>query len=425
MHANSTRSDSALSTQTFRCVVALIAGLWTSSLALAQEQWIEVRKLTAKDGQTNAYLGSDVCLTAGRAIISAPLDHGAGPFAGAVYEFDSATGEQRRKMVEPVARVEGRFGRALACSGDVAIVGACESERAQIPGSSSYLCDLRDGTIVHRLYPSEPFDHSAFGISVAIDDELVLVGAPSGYLRHISTGAAYVFDLETGRQWLRLWTPDIDNETGFGATVALSGRNAIVSAYRDSRDAPNAGSVYVFDVVTGAQVHHLRPLDPVEGMAFGDAVAVHGDRVAISAYHDNVHGPNSGSVYLFDLVTGQQLLKIAPADGREGASFGRSVAIDDQRLVVGAAHDDENGFRSGAVYVFDLASGNQLAKLVASDGAESDQFGTSVDIEADRILVGARGVDDRGWLAGAAYVFERVHLLAEPDRRRAERFKTE
>ncbi|CAK0870067.1 unnamed protein product [Prorocentrum cordatum] len=146
---------------------------------------------------------------------------------------------------------------------------------------------------------------------------------------------------------------------------------------------------------------------------FGFSVAVSSDgaRVVVGAYYDDDQGSNSGSVHVFDGTTGARLLKLVASDGAEGDRFGLSVAVssDGARVVVGAYYDDDQGTRSGSVYVFDGTTGERLLKLVASDGAEGDLFGRSVAASSDgaRVVVGASEADnDDGSESGSAYVFD-------------------
>ena len=105
--------------------------------------------------------------------------------------------------------------------------------------------------------------------------------------------------------------------------------------------------------------------------------------------------------------------------------FGWDVAIQGTTLIVGAPFADIDGVSGqGAVYVFELVGGlwTQAQKLTASDGVEFDQFGCSVAISGDRLVVGAEEAPiGTNSSQGAAYIFERtagvwneVHKLAEP-----------
>ena len=87
-----------------------------------------------------------------------------------------------------------------------------------------------------------------------------------------------------------------------------------------------------------------------------------------------------------------------------------SVAIAGDTIVVGAYWDDDNGTNSGSAYVFTRTgtTWTEQAKLTASDGAADDQFGISVAIAGDTIVVGAYWDDDNGSDSGSAYVFTRT-----------------
>ena len=99
---------------------------------------------------------------------------------------------------------------------------------------------------------------------------------------------------------------------------------------------------------------------------------------------------------------------VVASDAAASDLLGFSVAIDGDRMVVGAARGDGVAADSGAAYVYQLSGGTwtEVAKLTASDGAALDLFGWSVSIDGDTIVVGARSQDTGATNAGAAYVFE-------------------
>lgn len=102
--------------------------------------------------------------------------------------------------------------------------------------------------------------------------------------------------------------------------------------------------------------------------------------------------------------------KLLPSDGAAGDQFGRSVAISGETILVGAALADAGFANSGAVYVFvhDHVLGFvEEAKLVPDDPAIGDQFGYSVAISGDTAIIGAPFADTAATDAGAAYVFVR------------------
>ena len=141
---------------------------------------------------------------------------------------------------------------------------------------------------------------------------------------------------------------------------------------------------------------------------FGWSVSVSGGTMVVGASGDN---GEKGSAYIFERDQGGagiwgQVKKLTAADGAADDKFGHSVAVSGDTVVVGAPGDDGS---QGAAYVFQRDQGGagnwgQVKKLTASDGAAHNDFGGSVSVSGDTIVVGAFGNDS--W-KGAAYVFER------------------
>ncbi len=102
--------------------------------------------------------------------------------------------------------------------------------------------------------------------------------------------------------------------------------------------------------------------------------------------------------------------KLLPFDGTASDFFGYSVSLDGDTAIVGAVDDDDKGVDSGSVYVFTCTNSNwiQQTKLLASDGAAGDLFGSSVSLSGDTALIGAVNDNDNGDQSGSAYVFIRT-----------------
>ena len=91
------------------------------------------------------------------------------------------------------------------------------------------------------------------------------------------------------------------------------------------------------------------------------------------------------------MATGEQLAKLTASDAATADGFGGSVAIDGNRAIVGAACNDDSGRDSGSAYLFDAATGEQLAKVTASDAEAFGSFGSSMAISGNRAIVAAYG----------------------------------
>ncbi len=151
--------------------------------------------------------------------------------------------------------------------------------------------------------------------------------------------------------------------------------------------------------------------DPFSMDEFGNAVAIDGDLAAIGVRQDDDAGSQSGSVYVerFDGSGWVEEAKLRSRDTHVGDEFGISVDVEGDTLVVGAHLDDDRGTDAGLAFVFEYDGSiwRQTARLAASDGRPYDNLGDSVAISGDVIVVGASLAQARGVNSGAAYVFRK------------------
>jgi hypothetical protein len=189
----------------------------------------------------------------------------------------------------------------------------------------------------------------------------------------------------------------------FGYSVSVGNGRIVIGAYLDDDNGSDSGSVYIFDL-NGKQLAKIKASDDAASDQFGYSVSVGSGRIIVGASGDDDNGSSSGSAYIFDL-NGNELTKIKASDGSGFSSFGDSVAIGNNRIVVGAFGSSGNSSGSGSAYIFDL-NGNELSKIAATDGATSDFFGRSVAIGSGRIVIAAVGDDDNGSLSGSAYIYK-------------------
>ncbi|MFG0241288.1 MAG: GC-type dockerin domain-anchored protein [Phycisphaerales bacterium JB054] len=195
---------------------------------------------------------------------------------------------------------------------------------------------------------------------------------------------------------------DSATDDHFGWSVSVDGDTAVVGAISDDDNGVNSGSAYVFTRSNGTwtQQAKLLPFDGVARDYFGYAVSIEGDTALIGATGDDDYGESSGSAYVYTRAGGVWTLqaKLRPTDGAERDEFGSSVALDGEVALIGSPLDDGNGRdNSGSAYVF-ARSGNawtQQAKLLPSDGHSfgGDFFGHSVSIVGSTAVIGARGDD--------------------------------
>lgn len=250
-----------------------------------------------------------------------------------------------------------------------------------------------------KLSASNGASGDSFGYeSVSIDGNKAIVGSGA---KNSSTGSVYVFEL-SGGTWSETAILTASNGVAgdfFGRSISLSGDKILVGA--DGKNS-SEGSAYVFELSGGtwSQTAILTASNGLADDRFGYAVSINGDKTIVGAFGKT---SNTGSAYIFELSgsTWTETDILTASNGAANDRFGSSVSISGDRALIGAWGADSY---KGSAYVFEL-SGSTWTEviLLASNGASVDNFGESVSISGDRILVGARGVNSA---TGSAYVFE-------------------
>lgn len=255
-----------------------------------------------------------------------------------------------------------------------------------------------------------------FGAATAVDGSRMLVGASSDSENGDRAGAVYVYELEA-ESWVekhKLLASDGGPVDFFGSRVKLLGDTAIVGAFRDDDFGQDSGAVYVFefDGSVWNETQKLTASDAEEGDRFGLYLDAQGDWLVIGADLEDSAGQDAGAAYLFRNLGGTWVEeeKLQASDLSAGVRFGQQVAIFGNELIVGAYLSDAAGNDSGAAYIysFDGASWIEDEMLTSSDLDAGDLFGSRVDIQEGRAIVGAFQDSFDGLLRpGSAYIFEK------------------
>jgi hypothetical protein len=364
------------------------------------------------------FFGTSAAVGSGRVVVGAWADDDNGSATGSAYIFD-LDGNFINKINGAYgtgAAASDYFGKSVAVGSDRIVVGAYADDDNGLSSGSAYIFDL-DGNFIKKIdgtggTGADQADY--FGVSVAAGSGRIVVGAYGDADNGSLSGSAYIFDLEgnfinkiNGAHGTGAAASD-----GFGFSVTAGSGRIVVGAYGDDDNSfANSGSAYIFDL----DGNFINKIDGTGGTgaaasaSFGWAVAAGSGRVVVGAYGDDDNGAASGSAYIFDL-DGNFINKINGTGGTGAAAndeFGKTVAVGSGRIVVGADGDDDNGLSSGSAYIFDL-DGNFINKINGAYGTGADQadyFGVSVAAGSGRIVVGANGDDDNGDNSGSAYIF--------------------
>ena len=258
-----------------------------------------------------------------------------------------------------------------------------------------------------------------FAFSVATSAATVVVGTPFDDDNGSASGSARVFGHDPNGAWIevaKLLADDGAESDQFGWSAAIAGRAVVVGAHYDDDFGTRSGSAYVFERDPNgvwSQTAKLLPDDGEEYELFGSAVGIAGDLIIVGAPHDDDNGYRSGSAYVFGRDPNGawlQTAKLLADDGEPYDKFGSCVAIDGDVAVMGAPYDQDQGDYSGSAYVFERdADGawSQASKLLPHDGAAFWNFGETVALNGNCALVGAPTAFAFAPAGGAAYIFER------------------
>ncbi|MEZ6073098.1 MAG: PEP-CTERM sorting domain-containing protein [Pirellulales bacterium] len=246
-------------------------------------------------------------------------------------------------------------------------------------------------------------------MGLALEGERVLIGAPyvpDRFGHGLSIGQAYLFDANTGNQLHVFDAPFIEDwDERFGWSVALNNNYVLIGAPEDGSGAEGAGAAHLFDADTGELLHTFYDPTPTQSGSFGHSVAIEGDRLLIGALGNDTILTNAGQAYLFDALTGDLIHTFNAPTPTFAGLFGSSVDLDGGRALIGAQGENSQGEQIGQTYLFDVATGGLLKTFDDPTPTESDAFGVSVALDGSHVLIGALRDDTYGADVGQAHLF--------------------
>lgn len=372
-----------------------------------------------------------------------------------------------------------QFGSRLALDGEVLVIGVpgedsteigihaagggLQQDNSSVDSGAVYVFRWNGTAWIHEAFikASNTDSVDAFGNSVAIDGNLLAVGAPledgTAMGPHAAdggeqssdaanaSGAVYVYRYEDGAWVHEAYIKASNTESGdrFGTSVALSGDTLAVGAPRedssevgahpaaDGAQADNnanaSGAVYVYrrNGASWEAEAYIKAFNTGSNDAFGNAIALDRDVLIVAApveasmsvgvqHPEDANptddaAPGSGAVYVYRRNetgwNGEAYIK--PSNTGLNQAFGASLALSGEHLVVGSSgenrdargvhspndgnHADFEVNSSGAVYTYryDGSTWNHEAYIKAPDTSEYDEFGASVALGGDRLIIGA------------------------------------
>ncbi|HZW10942.1 MAG TPA: GC-type dockerin domain-anchored protein [Phycisphaerales bacterium] len=363
-------------------LATVVVGLATlCTRAASQYEW---SALEPKEGGAFEF-GASVALDGDFAVVGAPRSS----LGGGAFVFDIAdprTPFQIAKLVKDDNNAGDRLGASVAIAGGIVLAGAPSRDEGGFGDTgSAYLFSVATGDQLSKLLPEQISGGTFYGSSVATDGRIAVIGAlrPGG-------GAVYVYDIADPATPAKVSQLSAGAESRFGAFLALDGDLLLVGA--PGSGLSSAGEALLFDVSDPSnpiQLHRLLP--PHSALHFGISVDLRAGRAIIGASSDEGQGDSPGGAFIFDVTSGDMLVELAlPPDASPLDYFGTTVALNERVAYVGAPGDDRNLAQCGAFYSFDLATGNLRRKFLASRcPSNGDRFSRSLALRGGVAVVGA------------------------------------
>jgi len=310
--------------------------------------------LHASDGEAGDNFGNSVAISGDVAIVGAYSKDTEVKDGGAAYIFryNGSSWVQEAKLQANDPKAYNCFGTRVAISGNVAFIGISSSLGGVYVFRHNGSSWEQEGDPLHASDGYNDF----FGSSIALSEDIAVIGARWGDNGETNTGVAYILQYN-GSSWIqeaKLQASDAQNNDNFGGSVAISENVAIVGALGEDTGGSKAGAAYIFrnNGSSWTQEAKLQAADKQADDWFGQSVAISGNMAIVGAFGEDTSGNNAGAVYIFRYNGSSwiQETKLQACDVSAGDNFGHSVAFSNEIAIVGA-HYKHN---LGTAYIFDM-----------------------------------------------------------------------
>lgn len=327
-----------------------------------------------------------------------------------LWEFDGIGWNETAFMASD-ATDNDHYGLQVGIYDDRIAIGAPRDDDSGDASGSVYIYDW-DGTdwIESKVLASNGNDDDEFTLGDLLGDRLVAQARKKESAAPDVLGMVYVFDWD-GTDWnetdITLTTPRADDEI---ISEARSHGDRIVIGVNAASNVSNGAVVLLeFDGTNWVQTEYFEPPTTVDNNYFGWDVDIYGDRIVVGCVNDDELGVDAGAVYLYEWDNAQwNETKLLASDGIAGDNFGNSVSINGDQIIVGAV--DKNG--GGGAYLFEFDGTNWLETIIdPSDGTQD--FGTEAEVAGDLIAVSDWRNSGAAFFGGAVYLFDNCCISQE------------
>jgi len=389
-------------------IVLLVTNLWSVSV---NAEPILQSQLANGSNKSFANFGSAVAVTESFTVVGTPgkqSDHG----EACLFFRNQSTWTMTHCLV-PVSDTQStikQFGSAVAASEQSIIIGA-RHQGGQ--AGAAYIFGYENGSWSQLRELTKPgiASNNFFGQSLSISGDLAAIGSPGGAN---DDGSVYVYK-RTGANWILNTTITPDSEVRskkFGAAISISEGYLIIGDGEFGKTKEGSAYIYKYDDYddTWTKQATLKGGLVTRSAKYASSVAISKDYAVIGARMENdPHGNNEtqkGAVYVYkrkDNIWMNQA-KLTANAGLSGDQFGNSVAIVGEHIVIGSENTNAS---SGKAVLFKLVDDVWLEQFsfTAVDGSSQDNFGHAVGISDSYVTVGAYNKKIKKSVPGDVYVY--------------------
>lgn len=248
-------------------------------------------------------------------------------------------------------------------------------------------------TIPTLISETEPAVSDAFGSATALSESHYAIINPGKDGAEKNSGSILLYSTETQELLHEFSSPTGELNVLNDATITLTEKFLIAGIPKSTQE---QGKVLAWDVTSGTLYHTFSHPAPEKGDRFGHSISAHGNRLLIGAPKDEPSTTNdltldSGSAFLFDLVSKQQLTFFTAEKTTRDDTFGTSVSLTAEKVIIGSpSYDLPNGEGDeGAIYVYDRSSYALNHRLTASDSSTLASLGFHIATSENLLLATA------------------------------------
>ncbi|MEZ5471433.1 MAG: hypothetical protein R3E90_06615 [Marinicella sp.] len=352
--------------------------------------------LEGNKGRFGAY---GISIEGNRAVIGSQEGHGGALVSGYAYvfEFDGSQWNNTQILKNSDSAINDRFGHSVSLSGDRIMVGAYERNISDSATGKAYIFELHNGSWVetHGFRPAEANYYERFSYTVSLNNDTAIISR-LGYFPIKPAAFVFRFDGENWNENQIITDWNGYDYSGFGLSISQFNNQTIISAaykWDQGSPLPAIGSVYLFE----DDDSQLNLVDEFQSptsttQSFGHSINMFENHMVIGIPQDTEYGIETGSAQFLtkEKNTWVHNKLFIPPKGANYWNLGTSMQVSGNRLIVGTGPADLENLEAGASYLYEFNGVNwQLAQeITPSDSAEDDFFGQNVSIDGDRMLIG-------------------------------------